>query len=66
MLRPRLTPLKWAGRPKRDVHGLNEDGMLLCNPRDKEASHRAAMGDILIDNQGITCKKCLRVSLRSV
>jgi hypothetical protein len=33
-------------REKRDRHALNEDGMLVCNPRDREAAHRAEVGDI--------------------
>ncbi len=33
-------------RKKRDLHALNDDGMLLCNPRDKEAAHRAEMEGI--------------------
>jgi hypothetical protein len=28
-------------RVKRDLHALNADGMLVCNPRDREAAHRA-------------------------
>jgi len=28
-------------RQKRDLHALDENGMVLCNPRDKEAAHRA-------------------------
>jgi hypothetical protein len=50
-----------ANRRRRYVHTLTEDGMVLCNPRDKEASHRAAMGDIVTtdDPKKITCKKCL-------
>jgi hypothetical protein len=30
-------------RQKRDLHALNDDGMVLCNPRDKDAAHRAEM-----------------------
>ena len=46
---------------KRDIHILTEDGMVLCNPRDKEASHRAAMHDIAttIDVKIATCIKCV-------
>ena len=33
-------------RQKRDLHALNADGMVLCNPRDKEAAHRAEMEGI--------------------
>jgi hypothetical protein len=47
-------------REKRDMHALNEDGMVLCNPRDKEAAHRAEMEGIATeDHEAVTCKKCL-------
>lgn len=47
-------------RRKRDLHGLNDDGMLLCNPRDKEAAHRAEMEGIATDDRAaVTCRKCL-------
>jgi len=47
-------------RQKRDLHALNEDGMVLCNPRDKEAAHRAEMEDIATDDRAaVTCRKCL-------
>ena len=47
-------------RRKRDLHALNADGMVLCNPRDKEAAHRAEMEGIATDNHAaVTCKKCL-------
>jgi hypothetical protein len=47
-------------RRKRDVHALNEDGMVLCNPRDKEAAHRAQMEGIATDDRAaVTCRKCL-------
>jgi hypothetical protein len=47
-------------RPKRDLHALNEDGMVLCNPRDKEAAHRAEMEGIATeDRAAVTCRKCL-------
>ena len=46
-------------RPKRDVHAFNEDGMVLCNPRDKEAAHRAQMEGIATeDRAAVTCRKC--------
>lgn len=33
--------------------------MLLCNPRDREAAHRAQMEGIAARHPaGITCKKC--------
>jgi hypothetical protein len=47
-------------RLKRDLHALTEDGMVLCNPRDKEAAHRAQTDGIATDNwRAVTCKKCL-------
>ena len=47
-------------RRKRDLHALNSDGMVLCNPRDKEAAHRAEMEGIATeDAAAVTCKNCL-------
>ncbi len=47
-------------RQKRDLHALDGDGMVLCNPRDKEASHRAQMEGIASDDRdAVTCRKCL-------
>ena len=47
-------------RQKRDLHALNDDGMVLCNPRDKEAAHRAEMEGIAVDDRAaVTCRKCL-------
>jgi hypothetical protein len=47
-------------RRKRDLHALNEDGMVLCNPRDREAAHRAEMEGIATnDPAAVTCRKCL-------
>jgi hypothetical protein len=47
-------------RRKRDLHALNAEGMVLCNPRDREAAHRAEMEDIATENRAaVTCKKCL-------
>ena len=37
---------------KRDLHALDDEGMLLCNPRDKEAAHRAQMEGIATDDRG--------------
>jgi len=46
---------------KQDLHFLNEEGMVACNPRDREAAHRAEMEGIATDDkQKVTCKKCLR------
>ena len=47
-------------RRKRDLHALNEDGMVLCNPRDTEAAHRAEMeGIATADRTAVTCRNCL-------
>ena len=46
-------------RTKRDLHALDEDGMVLCNPRDEEAAHRAEVERIAThDDEAVTCKKC--------
>jgi hypothetical protein len=46
-------------RTKRDLHALDEDGMLVCNPRDKEAAHRAEVqGIATVDLAAVTCRKC--------
>ena len=54
-------------RKKRDVHILNEDGMVACNSRDRKAARRAAMGDIATtsDMANVTCTKCLEGLFRS-
>lgn len=47
-------------RQKRDLHALNEDGMVLCNSRDKEAAHRAQTEGIATEDwEAVTCRKCL-------
>ena len=47
-------------RQKRDLHALDSNGMVLCNPRDKEAAHRAQMEGIATNYRGaVTCRKCL-------
>jgi hypothetical protein len=34
--------------------------MVLCNPRDKEAAHRAEMEGLATDERAaVTCRKCL-------
>ena len=46
-------------RRRRDLHFLTEDGMVACNPRDREAAHRAEVEGIATENpQAVTCKKC--------
>ncbi len=48
-------------RTRRDRHALDEDGMVVCNPRDREAVHRAEQGDIPTAErlEDVTCRKCL-------
>ena len=47
-------------RQKRDLHGLDENGMIVCNPRDREAAHRAEMEGIATeDHAAVTCRTCL-------
>lgn len=49
-------------RTTRDRHALDENGMVLCNPRDREAAHRAEMEGIATeDTRAVTCRKCLRL-----
>ena len=49
-----------ARRQIRDLHALNDEGMVLCNPRDKEAAHRAEMQGIATeDRAAVTCPECL-------
>jgi len=51
-------------RANQDLHLLNEDGMVACNPRDREAAHRAEMEGIATQNpQAVTCEKC-RAAMR--
>lgn len=52
-------------REKRDKHALTAEGMVLCNPRDKEAAHRAEMEGIATDDRSaVTCRKCLTILFR--
>lgn len=47
-------------RTKRDLHALDRNGMVLCNPRDREAAHRAQVEGIATEESSkVTCKKCL-------
>lgn len=47
-------------RQKRDLHALNSEGMVMCNPRDREAAHRAEVeGIATADRAAVTCRKCL-------
>ena len=47
-------------RQKHDMHGLDENGMVICNPRDKEAALRSQTEGIATEDWKIvTCRKCL-------
>ena len=47
-------------RTRRDLPALDEDGMLVCNPRDREAAHRAEVEGIATErHEAVTCAKCL-------
>ena len=50
---------------KRDLHFLDANGMVACNPRDKEAAHRAEVEGIATDDPAaVTCRKCRAVIYR--
>ncbi len=54
--------MKRDPRTKRDRHALDRDGMVLCNPRDREAAHRAQVEGIATEDVSqVTCKRCLRL-----
>ncbi len=43
----------------RQLHFLNQDGMVACNPRDREAAHRAEVEGIATENvRAVSCKRC--------
>ena len=47
-------------RQKRYFHALDENGMVMCNPRDKEAALRSQTeGIATYDWKIVTCRKCL-------
>jgi hypothetical protein len=47
-------------RTRRDLHALDADGMVLCNPRDREAAHRAEVEGIATDDPAaVTCPACI-------
>ena len=57
-----MTSRRRDKRRKRDLHLLNADGMVACNPRDREAAHRAEVeGIATADPRAVTCKKCWAV-----
>lgn len=42
------------------MHALDADGMVVCNPRDREAAHRAEVEGIATHERGaVTCRECL-------
>ena len=48
-----------AKQRKRVLHGLTADGMVACNPRDREAAHRAENeGIATADLSAVTCAEC--------
>ena len=57
-----MTTWRRRNRENRDLHFLNEEEMIACNPRDREAAHRADVEGIAIHNpKNVTCKKCQNV-----
>lgn len=47
------------------MHALDGDGMVLCNPRDREAAHRAEHEGIATDDiRAVTCPACLDILRR--
>ena len=60
--RPDRTFMPRDRRQKRDVHALDSEGMVVCNPRDREAAHRAEVEGIAMgERAAVTCRKCLSV-----
>lgn len=52
-------------RERRDLHALDEHGMVLGNPRDKEADRQAEMEGIATeDRTAVTRSKCLSLLYR--
>jgi len=46
-------------RGKREMHGLDAEGRVACNPRDREAAHRARHEGIATEDfAAVTCGKC--------
>lgn len=53
-------------RQKRYLHALDENGMVMCNSRDKEAALRSKTEGIATENWKIvTCRKCLALLFKS-
>lgn len=45
-----MTTWRRRKHEKRDLHFLNANGMVACNPRDREAAHRAEVEHIATEN----------------
>jgi hypothetical protein len=53
-------------RQKRYLHALDENGRVMCNPRDREAAHRAEVEGIATANRAaVTCRKCISMLHRN-
>lgn len=49
-------------RTNRDLHAFDGDGMVLCNPRDREAALRGETEGIATDDRSaVTCPACLKL-----
>jgi hypothetical protein len=49
-------------RTARDLHAFDGDGMVLCNPRDREAALRGETEGIATDDRSaVTCPACLKL-----
>lgn len=60
-----MTTWRRRKRERRDLHFLTGDGMIACNPRDREAAHRAQVEGIATeDTKAVTCRKCKAVLRR--
>ncbi len=56
----RSTSMPRDTRTRRDLHALDAEGMVLCNPRDREAAHRAEVEGIATDDpSAVTCPACI-------
>jgi hypothetical protein len=61
-----MKPKHGGKRRKQDLHFLNNNGMVACNSRDREAAHRAEVEGIATEKaQAVTCKKCWTVIRRT-
>ena len=49
---------------RRELHFLNDEGMVACNPRDREAAHRADVGIATENPHAVTCKRCRAILRR--